>query len=46
MFFIVLTPQGLSFCNSARLSFQAFAGCIALNGCRIGQKMNYHFSVC
>ena len=25
MFYNVLTPQGSSFCNSARLSFQSFA---------------------
>ena len=46
----VLAPQGSSFCNRARLNFQAFAlrdmKMAAQEGCRVGQKMSYHFSLC
>ena len=53
-FYNVLAQQGSSFCNSARLNFQAFAlrdtKVAAQESCRIGQsmcqKMSYHFSFC
>ena len=42
--------QGSSFCNRARLNFQAFAFrhmiMAAREGCRVGQKMSYRFSFC
>ena len=42
----VVSPQGSSFCNRARLNFQAFAlrdmKMAAQEGCRVGQKMSYH----
>ena len=42
--------QGSSFCNRARLSFQAFAlrdmKMAAREGCCVGQKMSYRFSFC
>ena len=42
--------QGSSFCNRARLNFQAFALhdmlMAAREGCRVGQKMSYRFSFC
>ena len=44
----VLARQGSSFCNRARLNFQAFAlrdtKVAAQEGCRVGQKMSYRFS--
>ena len=44
----VLAPQGSSFCNRARLNFQAFAlrdmKMAAQEGCRVGQKMSYRLS--
>ena len=50
MFHNVLARQGSSFCNRARLNFQAFAlretKVAAQEGCRIGQKMSYRFSFC
>ena len=50
MFHNVLARQGFSFCNRARLNFQAFAlrdmTMAAREGCRVGQKMSYRFSVC
>ena len=46
----VLAQQGSSFCNRARLNFQAFAlrdtKVVAQEGCRVGQKMSYRFSFC
>ena len=46
----VLARQGSSFCNRARLNFQAFAlrdtKVAAQEGCRVGQKMSYRFSFC
>ena len=46
----VLARQGSSFCNRARLNFQAFAlrdmKIATREGCHVGQKMSYHFSVC
>ena len=50
----VLARQGSSFCNSARLNFQAFAlrdtKVAAQEGCRVGQnmcqKMSYRLSFC
>ena len=45
----VLARQG-SYCNRARLNFQAFAlrdmKIATREGCRVGQKMSYHFSFC
>ena len=42
MFHNVLARQGFSFCNRARLNFQAFAlrdmKMAAQEGCRVGQK--------
>ena len=42
--------QGSSFCNRARLNFQAFALrdmiMAARESCRVGQKMSYRFSFC
>ena len=42
--------QGSSFCNRARLNFQAFAlrdmKVTAREGCRAGQKMSNRFSFC
>ena len=42
--------QGSSFCNRARLNFQAFVlrdmKMAAQEGCRVGQQMSYHFSFC
>ena len=50
MFHSVLARQGFSFCNRARLNFQAFAlrdmTMAAREGCRLGQKMSYRFSFC
>ena len=50
MFHSVLARQGFSFCNRARLNFEAFALCdmkmAAQEGCRVGQKMSYRFSFC
>ena len=42
MFHNVLARQGFSFCNRARLNFQAFAK----EGCRVDQKISYRFSIC
>ena len=46
----VLARQGSSFCNRARLNFQAFAlrdtKVAAQKGCCVGQKMSYRFSFC
>ena len=46
----VLARQDFSFCNRARLNFQAFAlrdtKVAAQEGCRVGQKMSYRFSFC
>ena len=46
----VSARQGFSFCNRARLNFQAFAlhdmKIAAQEGCRVGQKMSYRFSFC
>ena len=50
MFHNVLTRQGFSFCNRARLNLQAFAlrdiKMAAQEGFRVGQKMSYRFSFC
>ena len=50
MFHNVLARQGFSFCNRARLNFQAFAlrdmKMAAQEGCRVGQKMSYRFRFC
>ena len=50
MFHNVSAQQGSSHCNKARLNFQAFALCdmkiATREGCRVGQKMSYHFSFC
>ena len=39
-----------SYCNNARLNFQAFAlrdmNIATLEACRVGEKMSYHFSFC
>ena len=44
----VLARQGSSFCNRARLNFQAFAlrdtKVAAQQGCRVGQRVSYCFS--
>ena len=44
----VSARQRSSFCNRARLNFQAFAlrdmNIATREGCRVGQKMSYHFS--
>ena len=44
----VLAWQGSSYCNRARLNFQAFVlrdmKIATQEGCHIGQKMSYHFS--
>ena len=49
-FHYVLSRQGSSFCNRARLIFQAFAlrdmKMAAREGCRVGQRMSYSFSFC
>ena len=46
----VLAWQGSSYCNRARLNFQAFAlrdmKITTREGRRVGQKMSYHFSFC
>ena len=46
----VLARQGSSYCNRARLNFQAFAlrdmKIATREGCRVGQKMSYRFSFC
>ena len=46
----VLPRQGSSYCNRARLNFQAFAlrdmTMAAREGCREGQKKSYRFSFC
>ena len=46
----VLARQGSSCCNRVRLNFQAFAlrdmEIATREGCRVGQKMSYHFSFC
>ena len=46
----VLARQGSSYCNRARLNFQAFAlrdmTMAAREGCRGGQKKRYRFSFC
>ena len=46
----VLAWQGSSFCNRARLNFQAFAfrdmKVAAREGCRVGQKMTHSLSFC
>ena len=46
----VLARQGSSYCNRARLNFQAFAlrdmKIATREGFRVGQKMIYHFSFC
>ena len=46
----VLARQGPSYCNRAHLNFQAFALCdmkiATQEGCRVGQKMSYHFNFC
>ena len=46
----VLARQRSSFCNRARLNFRTFAlrdtKVAAQEGCRVGQKMSYHFSFC
>ena len=48
MFHSILARQSCSFCNRARLNFQAFAlrdmKMAAQAGCRVGQKMSYRFS--
>ena len=48
MFHNVLARQGFSFCNRARLNFQAFAlrdmKMAAQEGSHVGQKMSYRFS--
>ena len=45
-----LASQGSSFCNRARLNFQASAlrdvKMAAREGCRVGQKTSYRFSFC
>ena len=46
MFHNVLAGQGSSFCNRARLNFQAFALCDMKMAARLGQKMSYRFSFC
>ena len=50
MFHNILARQGFSFCNRARLNFQAFAlhdmKMAAQKGFRVGQKMSYRFSFC
>ena len=42
--------QGSSFCNRARMNFQAFAlrdmKMAARESCRVSQKMSYRFSFC
>ena len=49
-FHSVLARLGSSFCNKARLNFQAFAlrdmKIATREGCRVGQKMSYRFSFC
>ena len=49
-FHTVLARQGFSYCNRARLNFQAFAlrgmKIATREGCHVGQKMSYHFSFC
>ena len=46
----VSARQGSSYCNRVRLNFQAFAlrdmKIGIREGCRLGQKMSYHFSFC
>ena len=46
----VLARQGSSFCNRARLIFQAFAlrdmKMAAREGCRVVQRMSYRFRFC
>ena len=46
----VLAWQGSSYCNRARLNFQAFAlpdmKIATHECCRVGQKKTYHFSFC
>ena len=46
----VFARQGSSFCNRARLNFQAFAlrntKVAAQEGCWVGQKMSYRFGLC
>ena len=50
MFHNVLAQQGFSFCNRARLNFQAFAlrdmKMAVQEDCRVGQEMSYRFSFC
>ena len=50
MFHKVLARHEFSFCNRARLNFQALAlrdmQMAAQEGCRVGQKMSYLFSFC
>ena len=42
--------QGSSYCNRARLNFQAFVlrdmKIATREDCHVGQKMSYHFSFC
>ena len=46
----VLARQSSSYCNRARLNFQAFAlrdmKIATREGCRVGQKMSFRFSFC
>ena len=46
----VSARQGSSYCNRARLNFQAFAlrdmKIATGEGFRVGQEMSYHFSFC
>ena len=46
----VLVRQGSPCCNRTRLNFQVFAlrdmKKVAREGCRVGQKISYHFRVC
>ena len=46
----VLARQGSSYCNRARLNFHAFSlrekKVATREGCRVGQKMSYHFGFC
>ena len=46
----VLPRQGSSYCDRVCLTFQSFAlrgmKITSREGCRVGQKMSYHFSFC
>ena len=50
MFHNVSAQQGSMYCNRACLNFQVFAlrdmKIATQEGCRVDQKMSYHFHVC